>query len=558
AAGVAAIQFELLLGTILLLNRKGVRHALLRTPQERREHGHNTTFSRCRVGEPRLQSDTQLAHLRISSSAWIPGTVTMYALAVLLELACEPVHNRSVIELKTAVRVRAKGLGVGAKSLMTFLILFYDSRLSTKPPGYFTLFAFAGGQMAYSIVLFVTDAYSYPDTLSRFHLMKLWCALRRNSVGAYFDLPLLKLSMILNEQFVLKHILTEGDKVVLSCYIPMAEQGGYALAANYGSLIARLVFQPIEETSRVFFAKTLSATPGQSAPKTIKDESASDEQQNSISLPALKQAAAFLSSILQTQLFLAMPIIAFGHVYLPIVLSFLLPARFLATSAPQRLYAWVYYLPVFAVNGVLEAFVAGTATARDVMMLFSVIYISAAIALYQIGYGDVSLVYAKIVGLSMRILYVALFASNYFHCTLTSTSSTRPRLLTRHNILPDARLLLTCATAQGIVTYGPRRRRIAQRVAAVMLGQQSKMYLLSQPVVVHVGLGGVLALACLATCRCAQGGIWRFCGCGGRRGRGTRKRNDIYGLRFGIGSCFVRPCSLFPVDAISEALFDGT
>ncbi|KAL0957775.1 hypothetical protein HGRIS_001552 [Hohenbuehelia grisea] len=187
-------------------------------------------------------------------------------------------------------------------------------------------------------------------------------ALRRN-----FDLPLLNLSMMLNAQFVLKHILTEGDKVVLSWYSPMAEQGGYAVAANYGSLIARLVFQPIEETSRVFFAKTLSATPGQSAPKTIKDESVSDEQQNAIPLPALKQAAAFLSSILQTQLFLAMPIIVFGHVYLPIVLSFLLPARFLATSAPQRLYAWVYYLPVFAVNGVLEAFVAGTATARDVV-----------------------------------------------------------------------------------------------------------------------------------------------------------------------------------------------
>ncbi|KAL0957135.1 hypothetical protein HGRIS_003227 [Hohenbuehelia grisea] len=135
------------------------------------------------------------------------------------------------------------------------------------------------------------------------------------------------------------------------------------------------------------------------------------------------------------------------------------------------------------------------------MMLFSAMFISTAIALYQIGYGDVSLVYANIVGLSMQILYVALFASNYLHRqteTLTSTSSTRPRLLTRHNILPDARLLLTCATAQGIVTYSPRRRRIAQRVAAVMLGQQSKMYLLSQPVVVHVGLGGVLGLAYLA------------------------------------------------------------
>ncbi|KAL0952359.1 hypothetical protein HGRIS_006638 [Hohenbuehelia grisea] len=535
ALGAAAIQFELLLGTILFLSREGVRHALLRTPKSSAIVDDATkTETSATTSTNIASSNLALVPLllglpltvvaAVGYAVYAPGevqlqpgfraTVAVYALAALLELACEPMHNHSVIEMKTAVRVRAEGLGVGAKSLMTFLILFYDSRLSTQPPGSFALFAFAGGQMAYSIVLFVTYVYNYRDTLSSFRLAKLRNVpvpaeqvARRGPAEAYFDLDLLKLSMTLNAQFVLKHILTEGDKVVLSWYSPLAEQGGYAVAANYGSLIARLVFQPIEETSRVFFAKSTSAFSSKSESKVMADDPSLLEN-NAIRMSALRRPSAFLSSILQTQLSLAVPIIVFGHAYLPIILPFLLPARFLATSAPQLLRAWVYYLPVLAVNGVLEAFVAGTATTKDVvrqsrwMTLFSAIYISTAIALYQLGYGDVSLVYANIVGLSVRIIYAALFVTNYFHRhakSLVSTDETPPRLLHRHNTLPDPRLLLVCATAQGIVTYSARRRRIAQRVAAVMIGQRDKLTLLSKPVIVHVGLGGVLGLACLMT-----------------------------------------------------------
>jgi oligosaccharide translocation protein RFT1 len=37
-------------------------------------------------------------------------------------------------------------------------------------------------------------------------------------------------------QSVVKHFLTEGDKLLVSRLIPLADQGGYAIASNYGAL----------------------------------------------------------------------------------------------------------------------------------------------------------------------------------------------------------------------------------------------------------------------------------------------------------------------------------
>ncbi|KAH9168476.1 Rft protein-domain-containing protein [Lactarius sanguifluus] len=55
---------------------------------------------------------------------------------------------------------------------------------------------------------------------------------------------------------VVKHFLTEGDKLLIS---------RLTIASNYGSLVARVVFQPIEETSRIFFPKSLSSSPSSSS-----------------------------------------------------------------------------------------------------------------------------------------------------------------------------------------------------------------------------------------------------------------------------------------------------
>lgn len=63
-----------------------------------------------------------------------------------------------MVDLKTNVRVRAEGLGITAKSILTFLVLLYDSRQGS---GDFALVAFAVGQLGYSVVMFFTYIVSF-------------------------------------------------------------------------------------------------------------------------------------------------------------------------------------------------------------------------------------------------------------------------------------------------------------------------------------------------------------------------------------------------------------
>lgn len=70
-----------------------------------------------------------------------------------------------------------------------------------------------------------------------------------------FDPEQYSLAWVFSGQSVFKHMLTEGDKIVLSITCSLHDQGVYAMAQNYGSLAARLLLSPFEEMSRVIFGK---------------------------------------------------------------------------------------------------------------------------------------------------------------------------------------------------------------------------------------------------------------------------------------------------------------
>jgi Rft protein len=59
-------------------------------------------------------------------------------------------------------------------------------------------------------------------------------AVSRRTSRFNVDHRLAKLSMTMTGQSVIKHVLTEGDKMVLSFFSPLEDQGGYAIALNYG------------------------------------------------------------------------------------------------------------------------------------------------------------------------------------------------------------------------------------------------------------------------------------------------------------------------------------
>ena len=173
--------------------------------------------------------------------------------------------------------------------------------------------------------------------------------------------------------------------------------------------MARIVFQPIEETSRLYFSKSLSSTSPKAAGKK-GDDNRSPEQ----------AASKILSSLLLLFTHLLLLLVTFGPPYLSIATVLLLPPRFQNTSAPSILRSYVFHIPAMAFNGVLEAFFASTSTPSELrhqsrwMMVFSVVFVLAAYLFNQLGLGDSGLVYANVLNLFLRVVYCWTFSKRYF------------------------------------------------------------------------------------------------------------------------------------------------
>jgi oligosaccharide translocation protein RFT1 len=248
---------------------------------------------------------------------------------------------------------------------------------------------------------------------------------------------------------------------------------------NYGSLVARIIFQPIEETLRVFFSRILG---GETQKKKSDDHRVS-----------LAQSAIMLQSLLSIQISLSIILVIFGSASLPILLPLLLPKQYLSTSAPQVLGAWIWYIPVLAVNGGLEAFLSSVATPKDLnnqsrwMIGFSAIYIGSAIVFYSVDLGDASLVYANVVNLSARIIYSLRYATNFFN---------KPKIpiFRWQDTLPSRSLWVVSGLSAAVIQLS--RRRLKADEIASHLGKRA---LLNSSVLLHVGVCGSLALLCLGT-----------------------------------------------------------
>ncbi|KAF5376097.1 hypothetical protein D9615_007755 [Tricholomella constricta] len=474
AYGTAAIQFELLLSTILFLSREGVRNALLRVTKSKTDTAtRNLSVLPVVLGFP-LAVATAYAYAHfagheVRSQAHFSLSIGVYALAALLELMSEPMHNLAMAELRTGMRVRAEGLGITVKTVVTFLVLLYDLRRGGE--GALALIAFAGGQLAYGAAVLATYVAAYGAG----HMWLRRPPLSKGGPLQFFDPETLRLSLTMTSQSVIKHFLTEGDKLILSWFSPLQDQGGYAVAVNYGSLVARIVFQPIEEASRGFFSKVFG--------NFTKD--ATDHV-------ALQQAATALVSLLSMQVAFSVILLVFGTAYIQILLQILLPRQYLATSAPQVLSAWVWYIPVLAFNGGLEAFLSSVATPRDLnaqsrwMAVFSVIYILAAVSFFNLHLGDASLVYANILNLSVRIIYTATFVTTFY------TRLGARQLLHWKSVLPSARLLV-CVAASAVLI------RISGNLLDIETSDAGKLSLARASVLLHIAVGVILGLASVCT-----------------------------------------------------------
>ena len=104
AFGAAAIQFELIISTILFLSREGIRNALLRVSRHADSDSSikrtNMSFLPIIFGVPLALSTclvyAHFASQEIQEQPYFNTAIAIYAVAALWELLCEPFYNRFV------------------------------------------------------------------------------------------------------------------------------------------------------------------------------------------------------------------------------------------------------------------------------------------------------------------------------------------------------------------------------------------------------------------------------------------------------------------------------
>lgn len=220
-----------------------------------------------------------------------------------------------------------------------------------------------------------------------------------------FSRTLSKLSISLLVQNSFKFILTQGDGILIATLTSLRDQGAYALASNYGGLVARMLFQPIEESSRNMFAKTC----------------ASDASTGKSSKTGLREAKSLLQNILKLYNIISLLALCIGPTVAPLLLRIVAGSKWTDTGAGEVLSTYCFYIPFLAINGLTEAFVAAVATNGELhtqSVLMGVFFAGFAGASYLFLHiwqmGALGLVYANCVNMLLRIIFNLNFIKSFF------------------------------------------------------------------------------------------------------------------------------------------------
>lgn len=232
--GTAAIQFDLVASTVLFISREGIRNALLR------RKGQSFSTQDAALASLPLRFGLVVAtaavgiYLSTSSGAttsqpYFHAALGLYVLASLMELAIEPLYIRALSATPPRIRVRVQAEGGMAivRAAVSFLCLVLDKSGRTA------LLGFAAGHAAGAAWLAGRYVYEFGG------VSVISALLFPPSDKERYDKRTKDLAMANARQSVVKHVLTEADRIAVGRISPLGDQGGYAVAMNYGTCCQR-------------------------------------------------------------------------------------------------------------------------------------------------------------------------------------------------------------------------------------------------------------------------------------------------------------------------------
>ena len=426
--GVGLLQLELLFTGVLVFVRDGIRKAAYRcsVPTEFGEKEATNTRINLSPSQRSMLNMCWLfclpsGFLVACAASWVfirwpkdgvfeaiteaeyQSAILLTLVGVVVALFSEPLHLVAQDSSLQHVRASVETLATVAKCLSTlsYVIFFKGSGV----------IAFGAGNLAYATALL--GGYGWYFVFRRNMNVVTFLPRRLVSVGParpWYEPSIGHTTTQMTLNNVLKWFLEQGENIVM-VWLGTAEQGGaYAVVTNLGSIIVRLLFQPVEERSLAAFG----------------------ELENGNKRQPLFRLFSLLINIL---LKLGLVFVCFGPPFSHLLLHILYGERWSSVAMAPRLLSWYcVYILVLALNGVCEALVQGSASQRDLrsynfyVVVFSISFLLSLVVL--VHYGPVGMIVANLAKMGCRIcVCMCVFIHPFFKTHLPEFSASSWRVV---------------------------------------------------------------------------------------------------------------------------------
>ncbi|XP_004864409.1 protein RFT1 homolog isoform X3 [Heterocephalus glaber] len=315
--------------------------------------------------------------------------VVLFGLSAVVELLGEPFWVLAQAHMFIRLKVIAESLSVILRSVLIALLVLWLPHLG--------LYIFSLAQLFYTAVLvlcyvfYFTKLLSSPESIRQQTLpVSRITDLLPSVTGsrAFVNWKEAKLTWSFFKQSFLKQILTEGV---------------YDIVNNLGSLVARLIFQPVEESFYLFFAKVLE-----------REKDATLQKQEDIAV-----AAAVLESLLKLALLAGLTITVFGFAYSHLALDIYGGTMLSSGSGPVLLRSYCLYVLLLAINGVTECFTFA-AMSKEEVDRYNFMMLALSSSFLVLSYlltrwcGSVGFILANCFNMGIRITQSLCFIHHYY------------------------------------------------------------------------------------------------------------------------------------------------
>ncbi|KAE8611679.1 hypothetical protein XENTR_v10012557 [Xenopus tropicalis] len=409
--GIVNVRLTLFYTTVVFLAREAFRRACLsHSAQQSWRHTIHLTWLAVPLGIcwSFILGWIWLQILEVPEPEAIPYYnigVWAFGFSAVVELLAEPFWVLAQAHLFVKLKVVAESLAIIIRCSVTVILVLLCPQWG--------LLIFSLAQVLYTSALALCYIAYFARFLGSLEAEKKPFPLRRmreflprfSSSQAFLDWKQAWLAWSFFKQSFLKQILTEGERYVMTFLnvLSFGDQGVYDIVNNLGSLVARFIFLPIEESFYVFFAKVLER--GKKVQSQRKEE--------------ISMASEVLESLLKLVTLIGLVIIAFGYAYSHLALDIYGGSMLSGGSGPVLLRCYCLYVLLLAINGVTECFTFASMGKEDVDR-YNYVMLGLSLSFLCLSYymtlwlGSVGFILANCFNMGLRITHSLLYIMRYY------------------------------------------------------------------------------------------------------------------------------------------------